>query len=196
MSQVPATIIPDITNLCNRLCQKAEPPSPFDLARLDDMLKKIGRVDKAAELCFRGVYYALAGNLDKSIEFHERSIKEFPEQSAMLYDNYTASMERLGELDRAIDAALTHISLAGASGASLESLLAYAYYTGRRDIITQWLPKFHSLTGRPHEIEELMRLDNGDEEDLSVQEMATAAINSGSFSDILDDVEDNSWHTR
>ena len=197
MTAIAATIATDIAEFCCELNQKPNGPSNFDLARLDDMLEKVRIADEAAFLSFRGVYYSYLGEKEKSLRYHNLSIDARPDLREV-YNNFAASLERFGEFGMAVETALRMMKVAGPAEEDIHHLLTNAYYARRDDVIAEWLPVYRKMAQKEHFIERLIKNDcPGQGKDIATSELTALSVDSGAFSGIFCEGEDEAWqHLR
>lgn len=192
MIPTTATVIDDLVELCRKLELNSDRPAEFDLARLDSMIKKIEPIDRSAFLSFRGVYFSFLEEKEKSIEYHKFAITT-DHDNFYVYNNFTISLERLGEFGMAVEVGLNALERIIPTKELIGSLLNNAYYSGQDDIISQWLPQYHKLARREHSIERLIKTDSLQEKDITIDEIMAVSLTSGAFSDILSQEEDRAW---
>ena len=165
MSPLPVAQTDQVVALANALSEKNTPPSSFDLARLDREIRRLADTDPAASQCFRGVYYALQGDLANTTKWFNMALSLAPNHP-YVYLNYAFALNRLGQHEQAVKMALESINKGGYSPETLSNLLVYAYNADDRATLDEWLLKYAKLTGSPHEIVSWLQEDAEDEAEL------------------------------
>ena len=149
MSPQPALDTDSIIEQLNDFMVRYTPPSTFELAKLDMDISRIGNVDIALSQCFRGVYYALQGDLVNTTKWFNMALSISP-TNPDVYMNYSASLCRLGQHDQAIKMALEAINKGGYTPQTLHNLILSAYNAEDHALLEEWLPKYEELTGSSH----------------------------------------------
>jgi tetratricopeptide (TPR) repeat protein len=167
MPPQPATIADDIIDQINKLHRAISVrPSQFELSRLDFAIKKLENVDVDASLSFRGVYYALQGDLENTQKWFELALRRSPNNpDTAVY--YAMALSRLEQHEQAIDILLEHIKKYGNRVYSIDRLLMAAYFADNLAVLNEWLPKFESLTGFQHGAVAWLQDEAEDEADIA-----------------------------
>jgi len=164
MSPLLATETSIIVEKLNALIQNIEPPSPFELAQLDRDIDRLANADIVASQCFRGVYYALQGDLKNVGKWFDMAINITP-SDPFVYLNYAVALSYLREYEQATKMALKGVSMDSSENA-IYKLLLCAYYADDLAILDEWLPKYEKLTGEPHQVAAWLQEDAEDEAEL------------------------------
>ena len=190
MLPMPAPNYDEIMTLINKL-EYACSPSQFELFRLDRLIAKIEKVDRAAGLSFRASYYGIQNNFIEAEKWHLAAMAEFPEIS-YVYFNYAGTLTREGKHNLAIDMLLKAIS-GGADLDCILGLLQNAAWAKRMDILEEWLPKYCKLTGETLSIEQYVEMLGVPDTYLHSNECYAAACASGSLNAWDNPEEDAAW---
>ena len=166
MSPLPASIADDFLERVNDLMTNAAQPSQFDMARLDMDIRNISNIDVALSQCFRGIYHALQGDLANTTKWFNMALS-VNLGNPDIYMNYAASLCRLGQHEQAIKMALEAINKGNYTAQAIHNLLLSAYYADAHDVLDEWLPKYHKLTGNPHAIVTWLQEDAEDEAEIA-----------------------------
>ncbi|MCS7262840.1 MAG: tetratricopeptide repeat protein [Aquificaceae bacterium] len=94
---------------------------------------------EAKELLERALQEHMAGNLQKAIEFYQKSIELQPTAEAYTYMGWAYSM--MGELETAIDLCLKAIDIDPGFGNPYNDIGSYLIAMGRLDEALPWLKK-------------------------------------------------------
>ena len=165
MAPQPALKTDEIVALINELHQTIADPSPFDLARLDTAIRKLGNEDRAASQCFRGVYYALHGDLANAARWFDMALSVHP-VNPDIYMNYAIALSRLEQHGQAVKMALEYVHKCGGAPDAISCLLRCAYNADDHEMLNEWLPRYEKLSGGPHEIASWIQEDAEDEAEI------------------------------
>ena len=165
MTPQPAAKIEEILLLFNELAQLITPPSQFELARLDTAIRNLCNVDTSLFQCFRGLYYALQGDLINTDKWFAMSICTEP-TNPDIYMNYATALVQLHQYDKALKIALEGICKDSFNPKAVHNLLLSAYFADDRATIDEWLPKYEKLTGVAHEVAIWIQEDVEDDADI------------------------------
>ncbi|MDR1947593.1 MAG: hypothetical protein LBQ51_10585 [Desulfovibrio sp.] len=161
MSQ-PAPNTEEVVNLVNALGKKWDKPTSFELARLDNEIKKLQNSDITAAECFRGMYYALQNDLENACKWFNAAIQREP-SNPYTYMNYSSGLLHMGHGTEALAMSLESIKKGLEIPKQIDNLLYCAYQTDNRALIDEWLPKYKALTGKDHEVSIFLEEDAEDE---------------------------------
>jgi hypothetical protein len=162
MSQAPVSKISELVDFVNKLHEKPTGPTDFELARLDQKIREIADSDIAAHQLFRGCYYALRNDLPNTRKWFEMASRTAP-GNTIISGNYVAALSRFGLYDEAVALALEVIRKGDNTPEALNALLRCAYDAGDTLVLSEWLPKFEKLTGKPHVVAAWIGEDAEDE---------------------------------
>jgi hypothetical protein len=205
MTPQPASVLDEAMSFVNTLVRQDGKPTKFDLMRLDKMIEKIQAVDIAGGYSFRGIYYALLCEYEKSKKFHRMSIDIAKGQEAInnAFHNYCFSLMRLGEHEEAFNLMMTKLSEHKRDNISfIDALLRCAYYVSRDDIIDEWGKIYTKLTGKEHYVIEWIRKLHEPHEDtepedvnddITAEQCFIAAYINGGLADWYSKEEDEAW---
>ena len=146
----------------NTLLRRPTSPAPFELAQLDGAIRRLSNVGIAVSQCFRGIYYALQGDLANTTKWFDMALCADPANHDV-YLNYAASLCRFGQYEQAVKIVFDCISRGAYTPESLDSLLLCAYYGDDHAVLDEWLPKYEKLTGKPHDAVTWLMEDAEDE---------------------------------
>ncbi|MDR3363232.1 MAG: hypothetical protein LBO64_10425 [Desulfovibrio sp.] len=163
MAPMPAPLADEIVEMVNNLRAKITPPSQFELARLDDAIRRLGDVDIGASQCFRGVYYALQGDEMNAVKWLDIALGLAPDKPD-IYLNYSIALSRLGRKEEAVKMALAGVIKGDYTPVAISNLLLAAYYADAEAVLREWMPKYEKLTGTPHKVAIWLEEDAEDED--------------------------------
>jgi tetratricopeptide (TPR) repeat protein len=123
------TISSDVIKRLNALAEADGEVNELQLASIRRDIDALKSRDGAAGLMAYGVYHALLWESEKSIDFHERSIKACGGK-AIFYSNYAVSMKHISHFFRAFDGYANAARKDPANKNYIEKLSNLAFYTG------------------------------------------------------------------
>jgi tetratricopeptide (TPR) repeat protein len=156
-----------LTDAIVDLLDKSEdhPLSEFEIARAQQLIAKLDKLDIASAHSYRGCLYSVLGRESEAIAENEAAFALLP--NALILHNYASSLIRLGKYDEAKKKLMLARKLDKTDPMILYSLID-AIYAETQDVadlmatLPPLLEEYEKLVGKPHKAAAVLKEDAED----------------------------------
>lgn len=137
---VKATKGASITLRVNALLHRRTRPTDFEIRALKRDIEGVKNANLGEYYMLLGMIHSLAGDVEKSIEFHEKSLRVSGD--VVDYTNYGLSMRRLGRGSISLPIMLKALEMSGYSPDVLQDTMSSMLYSGDFSRFDEVISKF------------------------------------------------------